>query len=321
MSEEAVLVADIGGTNARLARARVSPDGKVALDDIVVRRTREQSSIAALIAGFSGKVGALPSTACLAIAGPVSDGGGRVTNADLEADAARLQRELGFDLVLVMNDFAALANAVPKLSPDEILQVKEGEAKPGEPISVMGAGTGFGCALLPPCGGRFGLVATEGGHASFAPTDATELRLWEWLKAREERVSVESVLSGRGLALLYSALCEWDGGKDKRYPEEISREAARDPSSPSARALDLFCNILGSVAGDIVLTQGAAGGAYLGGGVVMKNSAALMKSRFVERFSAKGGISRYLERIPVFLIRSEYAALKGAALWCAEHRH
>jgi glucokinase len=317
MSTEAVLVGDIGGTNARLAIARIADGGNVALDRITVRRTREQSSLVGLISSYAKENGPLPKVACLAIAGPISNGVGRVTNAGLLADSSELERELELARVLVMNDFAALANAVPRLTPDEVTPVRTGEAKTGEPISVMGAGTGFGCALLPPCGGRFGLVATEGGHISFAPTDETELRLWEWLRQREKRVSVESVLSGRGLALLYSALCEWDGARDKRSPEEISREAARDPSSPSGRAVELFCNIFGSVAGDVVLVQGALGGAYLGGGVVMKNSEALMRSRFVERFSAKGVMARYLEKVPVFLIRSEYAALKGAALWAA----
>jgi glucokinase len=318
MSGKAVLVGDIGGTNARLAIARVADGGQVTLQDISVRRTREQSSLAALITAYAAKNGPLPKVSCLAIAGPISNGVGRVTNAGLSVDAGELERELGLTRVWVMNDFAALANAVPWLTADEVAAVRAGEAKAGEPISVMGAGTGFGCALLPPCGGRYGLVATEGGHVSFAPTNETELRLWEWLKQREKRVSVESVLSGRGLALLYSALCEWDGAKDKRGPEEISREAARDPDSPSGRAMDLFFNIFGSVAGDVVLVQGALGGAYLGGGIVMKNSEALLRSRFVERFSAKGVMARYLEKVPVYVIQSEYAALKGAALWAAQ---
>ena len=317
MTDQDVLVADIGGTNARFAVARVQGAGAVTLQHIEVRKSADYARMADLIAGYGARLGALPRQACLAIAGPVSDGVGRVTNAGLAADAAELQRELGLARVLVMNDFAALANAVPQLAQDEVSVVKAGEANPGEPISVMGAGTGFGCALLPPCGGRYGLVATEGGHASFSPTDDIELRLWQWLRQHMEHVSVEAVLSGPGLALMHRALREFEGVKESLSPNEICRAAAEDPGSPAGRTLELFCNVFGSVAGDIVLTQGAAGGAYLGGGVLMKNSAALFRSRFAERFTAKGVMTPYLVKIPVFLIRSEYAALKGAALWAA----
>jgi glucokinase len=319
MIDEDVLVADIGGTNARLAVARVLNGGAVTLQHIEVQKSAGHARIADLIAGYGTRLGALPGQACLAIAGPISGGVGRVTNAGLTADAEELRRELGFARVLVMNDFAALANAVPQLAPGEVSIVKDGEAKAGEPISVIGAGTGFGCALLPPCGGRYGLVATEGGHASFSPTDEVELRLWQWLRQHMGHVSVETVLSGPGLALLHRALREFEGVKESLSPNEICRAAAEDPGSPAARTLERFCNIFGGVAGDIVLTQGAAGGAYLGGGVLMKNSAALLRSRFVERFTAKGVMASYLVKVPVFLIRSEYAALKGAALWAAAH--
>jgi glucokinase len=318
MSGEPILVADIGGTNARLAIARVVGGG-VTLDRILLRKSRSFRRVSALAAEYAAEIGNLPPVACLAIAGPVSGGSGKVTNADLVADTEELRRDLGFNRAFLINDFTALANAVPHLTPNEVTMVKLGEAMGGRPISVMGAGTGFGCALLAPCGGHYELVATEVGHSSFAPTDELELKVWQWLRERLGRVSVESVLSGAGLALLYQALREFDGVKETRSPREISREAAEGPDSSSARAFELFCNIFGGVAGDIVLTQGAAGGVYLGGGVLMKNAAALMRSRFSERFSAKGVMAPYMERIPVYLIRSEYAALKGAALWAAAH--
>jgi glucokinase len=220
MTDQDVLVADIGGTNARLAVARVLSGGAVTLQQIEVRKSADHTRIADLIAGYGARLGTLPGRACLAIAGPVSDGVGRVTNAGLTADAAELQRELGLARVVVMNDFAALANAVPQLAPGEVSVVKDGEAKEGEPISVMGAGTGFGCALLPPCGGRFGLVATEGGHASFSPTDDTELRLWQWLRQHMDHVSVEAVLSGPGLAVMHRALREFEGVTESLSPSE-----------------------------------------------------------------------------------------------------
>jgi glucokinase len=317
-SADRVLVGDIGGTNARLAMARVA-SGRVTLETIRVHSTSGHGSLAELITVYCADTGMRPRGACFALAGPIRDGAGNVTNVGWKVDARELEQSAGLERVLLMNDFAGLANAVPSLGEDELAVVKSGVSQRSEPISVMGAGTGFGVALLAPCGGRYSLVPTEGGHASFPPIDDLELRIWQLLRRKSPHVSVESILSGPGLAALHEALHALDGVERRRTPEQICSRAAEDPTSTSARALTLFCNIFGSVAGNIVLTQGALGGVYLGGGVLMKNSAALFASNFVERFSAKGVMSPYLEQVPIWLIRAEYAALKGAALWFADH--
>jgi glucokinase len=182
----------------------------------------------------------------------------------------------------------------------------------------MGAGTGFGVAHLVPCADGHALVASEGGHAGFAPANEDERRLLDWLAARHGRVSIETVLSGSGLVEIDAALHEFSGIHARHTPEEIAQRTAADPHSISAQALEKFCNIFGAVAGDIALVSGARGGVFLAGGVAMRNREALKQSRFAERFADKGAMSDYVSGIPVYLITAEHAALKGAALWFAK---
>ena len=314
---ERVLVADIGGTHARLATAVFAAPGQVVLERIEIRRSTDYPTLDAVIEDYGGSACRLPAGASLAVAGPIRGGTAHVTNVGWDVDAAALARGLGFARVVLMNDFAALAYAVPSLGRDELISVKPGARKMTEPISVMGAGTGFGVAMLVPCGMDYGLVATEGGHASFAPVDEDEVLVWRHLRAKNPHVSIENILSGTGLANLHEALHALRGVSRRGRPEEISRRALAEPNSTSARALELFCNIFGSVAGNIALTQGATGGVFLGGGVLIKNLPSLRKSRFVERFSAKGVMTPLLAGIPVDAVSYEYTALRGAALWYA----
>lgn len=314
-----VLVADIGGTYARCAIAELG-EGGVALGPVQVQESAPHGSLDRLLSDYLRSMAHPPRRACLALAGPVRNGKAHLTNLGWTVDGARLAQALGFEQVILLNDFAALAYAVPGLTPEETMVVKPGTAQKQAPISVMGAGTGFGVAQLVPDPGGHALVATEGGHASFAPGDALEVKLWQKLRETSDRVSIEMLLSGDGLATIHQTLQSFDGVAERLMPEEICLRALEDAGSPSGRSLDLFCNILGTVAGDIALIHGAAGGVYLAGGVLTKNAGALKQSRFVERFKAKGVASSYVENIPVYLIRAEHAALRGAALWFASHR-
>lgn len=313
-----VLVGDIGGTHARLTVAEVGP-ATVTLGEPEVRGSSDYPSLEALIADFLGTCPDPPHYASLALAGPIREGRGHITNIGWSVDRTALEESLGFKRLQVLNDFAALAYAVPKLTPDEIETVKDGVAAPHMPISVMGAGTGFGVALLAPCGPRYSLIATEGGHAGFAPRDDLENRLWEHLHREAARVSIETVLSGAGLSRIYEALHAFNGETEHSDPQTICRRALEDRHSIAHQALQLFCAIFGAVAGDIALLHGASGGIYLAGGVLMKNRQSLAESRFVDRFKGKGVMSPFVENIPVHLIRSDYAGLKGAALWFADH--
>jgi len=308
-----LLVSDIGGTHARFALAAVSDRG-VVLDAVEVRETSAFASLASAIADYA-KDKPMPPQACLAVAGPVAEGKSRVTNVGWELDAERIARESGFARVELMNDFAALAYSVAQAGGIGSETIKSGTPKPDGAISVIGAGTGFGVALLAPCGKNYALVPTEGGHASFAPADAFEARIWAALKKTHEHVSTETLLSGSGLSGLYEILTGFEDEARTNSPEEISHLAAEDENSAAAKTLTLFFGILGSVAGDIALLHGAKGGVYLAGGVVTKNETWLRRSDFLRRFGAKGAMAHYVADIPVSLITDPYAALNGAALW------
>ncbi|MEY4880493.1 MAG: glucokinase [Pseudomonadota bacterium] len=312
-----LLVADIGGTHARFATATVR-GGEVVLDALEILSSRDFTRLDDALHAY-GRKHALPHDACLALAGPIQGDVAHLTNIGWHVDARRLGHKCGFARVILMNDFAALGFAVPSLKEGEVECVKEGTALPHAPISVMGAGTGFGATLLAPCGSGYALVSTESGHAAFAPTDAWEMRFLQRRIESDGHVSIESILSGKGLGFVHEALHDFAGTTRKaRTPEDICRRALEDSGSTSAKALEIFCNIFGSVAGDIALTQGARGGVYLAGGVLLKNQASLMQSAFAERFAAKGIMSPYVADIPVFLIKAEHVALRGAALWFAQ---
>jgi len=313
-----ILVADIGGTHARFAIAQISPGPRVTLADARVLESRSHAGLGDAIRAYAAGR-ALPAAACLALAGPVKGGTGRLTNLDWTVDTDALKHACGFSRVALVNDFAALGAGVPSLEESDLLLVKDGKAVDAAARSVMGAGTGFGATLLAPSDGAYVPIPTESGHISFAPTDTWELRLVEYLMASEPRISVEMLLSGEGLGRLHRALRTFSGKAPRhRSAFEIGKRAREKPDSASAKALEIFCNIFGSVAGDLALSHGARGGVYLAGGVLRKNEDALMKSAFAARFSDKGPMADYVSAVPVYLIRSDNAALKGAALWFAK---
>jgi glucokinase len=311
-----ILVADIGGTHARFALAAHSETDGMILSELRVLDSGAYPSLAAVTKAYLNTLdGKRPDTACLALAGPVRGARAHLTNLGWSADSAELEATLGFSRVTLINDFGALARAVPHLEAHEIQTIKHGTPDPHGPISVMGAGTGFGLSLLIPRQDVWDLVATEGGHQGFAPETTFERRLWDHLSAQSTHVSVERVLSGAGLSQIHAVLAAEDGATLDPIEADVISRAAEAGDERAIRALECFCDIFGSVAGNIALTQGATGGIYLAGGVLEKNPHMLEKSAFVRRFRDKEAMADYLDAIPVCLIRSPYAALKGAALW------
>lgn len=309
-----VLVGDIGGTNARLAIASWDASTNApSISAITVLHCADYADFASLIAAYLQQLTEpAPRYACLAIAGPLLDNIGTLTNIGWRVDGDALAQQFKFDHIQLINDFGALAYSVPFLSNDEIFTLRNAKSTSG-PISVAGAGTGFGAALLVPNGSDWDLVATEGGHVSFAPTTRREQQVWEFLRGYEQHVSVEHILSGNGIVTLYRALS--DNPNATITAAEISEHALADSDPLCSATLELFCEIFGSVAGNIALTHGARGGIYLGGGILPKILPLLQRSQFIERFDSKGIMSNYVKALSIRLITSEYPALKGAAMW------
>jgi len=305
---EPVLLADIGGTNARFALLQGETHGplhRVRLDGF--------TGIAAAIASFLTAQGMTspPRAAVLAVAGPVAGNRVRLTNRGWVVDGAEITLALGIGRVQVVNDFEALAWALPHLAGPDLLPLGGGAGEPGAPMAVLGAGTGLGvAAFLPPDRA----LVTEGGHSSLAAHDAREAAVIERLRQRYEHVSAERALSGMGIENLYTALAEIAGAAvPPRTAPEISAAALADECPFCREALSMFCAILGGMAGDLALLYGARGGVFVAGGIAPRFPEFLAASAFRARFEAKGRFREWLAPVPAWLVMRPDAAMLGLA--------
>jgi len=318
---ERILVADIGGTHARLGIATFLPGTKKpTISQFHVFECADHHDMEELIRHYVDTISVqAPTTATLAVAGPLADNKGKMTNLGWDFDGKVMAQNLGFNKIYFMNDFGALAMATPSLDGEDLLTVKSVNTPAKSPISVIGPGTGFGVALMVPNKDKYIPISCEGGHMSFAPKGDLEFRIWQNLSKEMDRVAVETLLSGIGLMRLYRALCGIHGSHPRNYdPRTISQLGIENSDPICKEALTVFCSLLGSVAGDIALVHGAQGGIYLGGGILPKMSEFFLQSSFLERFLDKSPMEEYLSNIPIYLITSPDAALIGAAIYGKE---
>jgi glucokinase len=301
------LLADIGGTYARLALLRQdAPPPSAHRFDLA-----GHAGVAALIAAWLARQpGPPPCRAVLAVAGPVEANRAVLTNRGWVADGAQLASALGLDSVRVINDFEALAWSLPHL-PDAALLPLGGQppGDPAAPMLVLGPGTGLGVGCL--LRGPDRVLASEGGHAALAAHDAREAAVIEALRRRlGDHVSAErGALSGQGIENLHVAL-----GGDPALPAAAIAEAGVGGTDPRCReVMALFCALLGAVAGNLALTFGARGGVFIGGGICPRFPEFLAASAFRARFEAKGRFADWLRPIPTWLIRDPDAAMLGLA--------
>jgi glucokinase len=212
----------------------------------------------------------------------------------------------------VINDFAANALAIPLLAETDRLKIGPGAPVADTPIGVLGPGTGLGVSALIPTPSGFAPVQGEGGHVTMAPADAQESAILDLVRRRYDHVSAERFLSGPGLVNLYGAVCQLKAAPaGPLTPAQIT-----DPDTDDANAraaTQLFCAMLGTVAGNLALTLGARGGVFIAGGIVPRLGARFAESAFRERFEAKGRLRAYLSAIPTYVISRPLPALLGAA--------
>jgi glucokinase len=306
------LVADIGGTNARFAVADLAT---LELAHAVSLRREGFPSLEAAAESYLGSVSPRPNVAAIAVAAPVVGDTVKLTNSPWSFRRAELRAALGLDQLLVLNDFEALAHALPHLAPTDLRQVGGGVPVPEAPKVVLGPGTGLGVAGLVWSPAGWVAMASEGGHASLAVEDAREFAMLERLVRGRQRLSVEHVVSGPGLAESYRVLAEMAGHPvaPVEAPEVVRR--ALGGNDPCAKeALERFAIWLGRFAGDAALFFGARGGVYVGGGIAPQMVDALAAGAFRRAFEAKGRMAAYLGPVPVYVIMiGTKAALKGAA--------
>ncbi len=317
MSDARVLVGDVGGTHVRFAVVDTGTTpwrigNRVDLD-------ADFPDFTSALRAYLDRAGlaSVPRAAAVAVAGPVTAGRVVLTNRHWTFSEDDL-RAFGFADALLINDFATLAFAVGALPRESFHTIgPDLSGLDGEPISVIGAGTGFGAACLARFDGRAVPVATEGGHAGFAPSNDREAAVLGVLRHRFGHVSIERVLSGPGLENLYSALAEVDGRKTE--PLNAAEIDARRQGD-GREAVGMFFAIYGAVAGDFALLHGARGGVFIAGGIAQKMEATLVTSAFRARFEQKGRMSDYVRAIPTRLILSEDTAFLGAANASLEFR-
>lgn len=317
------LVGDIGGTNARLAW-QWAGDGE--LHDVRVLPCAEYESLQAAIEHYLAQLsGPRPLEAAVAMANPVTGDWVQMTNHHWAFSIAKMQMGLGLRRLEVINDFTALALALPTLTADEYWQLGGRHAEDANsptatplPIGLIGPGTGLGVSgLLPDGRGGWIPLRGEGGHVSLPARTPREQAVAALLWERFGHASAERAVSGQGLSNLYAALTCIDTGiwSDDPLPADtITRLAlASTPDARCAEALDLFAGFLGSIAGNLALTLGALGGVYIGGGIVPRLGRWLADSPFRDRFESKGRFKDYLADIPVWVITAEVSpALRGA---------
>ncbi|UPG86109.1 glucokinase [Luteibacter aegosomatis] len=329
------LLADLGGTNVRFGIAHPQEDQPLIQESIRRYHVKDYPSLADAAKQYFKETGHEAQRAIIAAAGRI-DGGEtvKVTNNPWAISAHKLAKELDLEWVHLVNDFAAQSMAVMLMSPDKVVD-KDGHhelekvgtvdapkigAKDEQTFVVVGPGTGLGVGGLLIRGDKVSVLQTEGGHAGFAAHSPEDIEILKVLNLKYGRVSNERLISGQGLANLYTAICEISGQKPDEdiTPEEITRRATDGTCPMCARAVETFAGIFGSVAGDLVLTLGAWDGVYLTGGMTPILLPWIQK-HFRERFEAKGRFRDTMETVPTQAIMNpEPGLIGGAALAIVE---
>ena len=308
------LLADIGGTNARFAW-QAGPCAPV--EAVLTLPCAEHGSLAEAVHRYLRQSRrTMPPDCAIAIANPVVGDRVSMTNRHWTFSIRELKARLGLRRLLVLNDFTALALALPRLGTSDRWQLGGGDAEPGAAIGLIGPGTGLGVSgLLPDGRGGWLPIQGEGGHGTLGATTVREDAVLALLREWHGHVSAERAICGQGLVDLHSALQQLDGAPGEQLPAEAITEAAlagRD--ARCSEALELFCAFLGIAAGNLALTLGARGGVYIGGGIVPRLGRWFAGSPFRARFEAKGRFAAYLQPVPVYVIDTPQSpAFLGAA--------
>ena len=317
VSGSRLLVADIGGTNARFAIADLET---LALSGIEEFQCARYSSLFEAMRAYLDRLDDPPAEAAIAVAGPVVDERVSLTNSAWSFTKAELCSRSGLNSVLVLNDIQALALSISTLDASDLHRIGGSEVEPRATKLVLAAGTGMGASTLVWTGAKWRAVPGEGGHISFAAHTKRERDLIDLLYAGQPHVPVDCVVSGPGLANLYRGIAKLDGANaEALLPNDVLTRGLSRSDAIAEEALELFIAWLGRFAGDAALMVGARGGVYIGGGLAQRIVEALSTGLFRRSFDEKGQMKGFLEPIPVYVILAKFAALKGAAVGFRQH--
>ncbi|MDG2047742.1 MAG: glucokinase [Halioglobus sp.] len=306
------LVADIGGTNTRLALFDPVAGELRSLSNYVNRDYGQPSDIIHI--WLDALREPRPAACCLAVAAPPCGDQITMLNIDWSFSAREIAERFGFSTLRCINDFEANAHALPHLADNDLTTVQRGKRSGAAKLATIGAGTGLGGATLTRAAGAVSASASEPGHMGLAAATDVELELFRYLLKQHEEIYAELLLSGPGLQRLYQSLADIQGEDPPPLPPEvISARALTGQCELCALTLNTFCALLGSISGDYVLANGAYGGLYLAGGFLPNMLPFLQNSTFLQRFQNKGKMRDHLVEVPLYAITSPVTGLLGAA--------
>ena len=319
-TDRRLLAADVGGTKTLIQVLAVEQG-----QHRVLRERRFTSggyaSFDELLRNFIQPGEGPFAAACFAVAGPAWGSRATVTNLRWEMDGEELQREFQIEKVMLINDFFAVAAGIPHLPDSDLQPVNRKERDRDGNVAILGAGTGLGEALLVGPGGTKIVIPGEGGHSTFAPRNALERQLQEYLEQRYSHVSYERLLSGAGIVNIFTFLCdrvfrltfEQAGVKEEEghVAAQISALAA-EGSEPARKTMEIFIDVYGAEAGNLALQVLPRGGVYVAGGIAAKNLQWFTDGRFLEAYADKGRMRSLLLGFPVDVVLNPRVGLIGA---------
>ncbi|OON61306.1 glucokinase [Massilia sp. KIM] len=311
------LLADIGATHARFALQTAPGQFRA----VRVLRCDDFAGIVPLLRHYlQDHADQKLHHAAFAVANPISGDYVRMTNRAWEFSTDAVRRELGLQTLLIVNDFTALAMAIPGFAEADLMQVGKGKPAPNAVIGVLGPGTGLGVSGVIPTADGFVTLGSEGGHVNFAPADEREFAILQYAWREWQHVSNERLISGPGMEIIYRALARRNGVEaPPRDPAAIIAGALEADDPLCLEVLECFCGMLGGAAANLAVTLGAFGGIFIGGGIVPRMGEWFLRSPFRARFEAKGRFSTYLADIPTYVITTPNPAFHGVATILAEH--
>jgi glucokinase len=315
-----LVAADVGGTHARVALVGIEHGSEKPVQVLQYEKyaCADFPGLGAILQTFVATLGdTAVESGAIACAGYVLDGVIINPNLPWTVSLGTIRAELGLRSLEFVNDFEAAAYATQYLEAGDTTPLTPARSGvSGAPTLVVGPGTGLGAAVRIPTATGCVVLATEAGHAAFAPSTDREIEILRILRRKDSHVENERLLSGPGLVNTYTALCELRGVKAILGEPAAVTQAALDGTDPAAReALDVFCGLMGSVIGDLVCLYGPRGGVYLAGGILPRIKDYLRSSTFLERFLDKGAMRPVLERVPVMLVEHSQLGVLGAAGW------
>ncbi|WP_322405164.1 glucokinase [Massilia luteola] len=315
------LLADIGATHARFA-LEIAPG---VLRNVAVLLCDDYPGIAPLLNAYLAQTqaqsgGARITHAAFALANPISGDFIRMTNRDWQFSTEEVRRTLGLTTLLIVNDFTALAMALPGFKPEDLLQIGGGKPVANAVSGVLGPGTGLGVSGVIPTLDGFVTLGSEGGHVNFAPADEREFAILQYAWREWQHVSNERLISGPGMEIIYRALALRNGVEAPARDAAAIVAGALEHNDPLClEVLECFAGMLGGAAANLAVTLGAFGGIFIGGGIVPRMAEWFKTSPFRTRFEAKGRFSSYLAQIPTYVIMMPTPALYGVSSILSEH--